>query len=136
MNQVERMVAELVAEKGWRAGTSLENRVMRLLSRFKMGPGEPLHPRQQYRVGKYLLDFAWPAQLMALEADGPYHRMPAGAARDAERDAWLRGQGWVIFRVDDTGTEHSFEVQVARVCRIVRGEEPGMWIERRPKSAS
>lgn len=127
MNLVETAVAQLVTEEGWRGGTTLENRVAWRLSRYGLGPNSEFETQQQYKVGRYHLDFAWPSRLMALEVDGPFHRQPSGAARDAQRDAWLRNHGWVVFRVDDTGTEEQLLTQVARVCRIVRGEEPGIW---------
>jgi very-short-patch-repair endonuclease len=127
VNLAERATEQVITEEGWRGGTTLENRVAWELSRFGFGPHSTFKTRQQYRVGRYRLDFAWPSRLMVLETDGPFHRMPTGAARDAVRDAWLRNRGWVIFRVDDTGDEGQLRMQVARVCRIIRGEEPGMW---------
>jgi very-short-patch-repair endonuclease len=112
-----RLIAERTTELGWRPGTRLENQVACLLSRFHAPAAV-----QQHRVGKYRLDFAWPKVKIALEADGWYHRSPEGSARDAERDAWLRSQGWVVLRVDDRYGEEALQDQMVRVCRIVRGE--------------
>ncbi len=47
------------------------------------------------------LDFSWPHLRRALEVDGPTHDTPLQAARDARRDAKLRGLGWRIDRVRD-----------------------------------
>jgi very-short-patch-repair endonuclease len=107
----------LVIERGWRPGTHLENQVALILSRFTVA-----RPEQQYRAGKYRLDFAWPQPCMALEADGWWHRSPEGSARDRERDSWLRSQGWLIFRVDDQYGESVLAHQIMRVCRLVRHE--------------
>jgi very-short-patch-repair endonuclease len=106
----------LVAEKGWRVGTALENQVALILSRFRD------RPEQQYSIGKYRVDFAWPEQKIVLEADGWYHRSPDGAGRDRQRDSWLRSQGWLIFRVDDEHGPELLEEQVVRVSRVVMSE--------------
>jgi len=77
-------------------------------------------PDQQFRVGRFRLDFAWPGLKIALEADGWWHRSPEGAVKDRQRDSWLRSQGWLVFRVDDEHGEGVLAAQVARVARIVR----------------
>ena len=93
------------------SGTALENRATWRL--FRAG----VLDRQQYRVGPYRLDYAWPDLLIALEVDGPHHWQPNVATKDVARDAYLRGLGWVVFRVDDSSG--TLEHQLARVCRIV-----------------
>lgn len=112
---------ELVERAGWRPGTSLENRVALHLIRLNALPCE-----QQYRVGRYRLDFAWPALRIALEADGWHHRSPDMAARDAARDAWLRARGWLVLRVDDD--DRTLRFQLARICRLVRSEVGAGWV--------
>jgi very-short-patch-repair endonuclease len=114
------MIAETrrlaVAEKGWTPGTTLENKVMLLLSLAEQ------RPEQQYRIGRYRVDFAWPKAMVVLEADGWYHRSPEGAARDRTRDSWLRSQGWLVFRIDDEHGDNMLAEQVMRVSRFVRYE--------------
>jgi very-short-patch-repair endonuclease len=102
----------------------LENRAALILSRCG------LRAEQQYRVGKFRLDFAWPDIKIALEVDGWWHRSPQGAASDRQRDSWLRSQGWVVFRVDDEHGEDAMRAQVARVARMVRAETPAhsLWL--------
>jgi very-short-patch-repair endonuclease len=39
--------------------------------------------------------------------------------KDACRDAWLRSDGWLVFRVDDQYGIESMLDQVARVCQVV-----------------
>jgi very-short-patch-repair endonuclease len=114
-------LADVVAERGWKPGTHLENRVALLLSRFGHTPAEV---EQQRQIGRYRVDFAWPEYKIVLEADGWWHRSPEGAARDAERDSWLRFEGWVVFRVDDRHGEDSLAEQVARAGRIIRSQTP------------
>lgn len=105
---------DAVLHFGWRAGTDLENSVALALTHCRA-----LRAQQQYSVGRYRVDFAWPERKIALEADGWYHRSPEGAEKDRRRDSWLRSQGWVIFRVDDEHGEYLLIEQVRRVARIV-----------------
>jgi very-short-patch-repair endonuclease len=116
---VDRYTRQAVEARGWRSGTTLENRVAVFLSRFGMGPDLIT---QQYRVGRYKVDFADVRKKIVIEADGWYHRSPEGAARDAERDSWLRAQGWLVVRVDDRHGEEALEIQVARVARLLRAD--------------
>jgi very-short-patch-repair endonuclease len=113
----------VVIRRGWKPGTDLENKVALQLSRFGHDPQEVA---QQHRAGRYRLDFAWPEKMIALEADGWWHRSPEGAAKDRQRDSWLRSQGWVIFRVDDEHGEEILAEQIMRVGRIVRQEHDNM----------
>lgn len=113
LRRIERQVIE---RQGWRSGTDLEDRATRWFNRVGFRPGDL---EQQYRVGRYRLDFAFPALQIAIEIDGWHHRSPEGAARDAERDSWLRSQGWIVLRVDDRHGQDSFDEQMVRICRLV-----------------
>jgi len=51
----------------------------------------------QFPVGPYFVDFANPKEKVAIECDGAaYH---TNKDRDAKRDAWLRSQGWKVYRI-------------------------------------
>ena len=115
---LRRLERQMLEEHGWHAGTDLEDAAALRLHRagFHPGPGDV---RQQLHVGRFWLDFAWPALRIALETDGWHHRSPEGAAWDAERDSWLRSQGWIVLRVDDRHGRDSFDEQMVRVCRLV-----------------
>ena len=115
---IEEALRTVVTEYGWEPGTYLENQVMLRLSRSERLP----RPEQQYRIGRFRVDFAWPGKMIALEADGWWHRSPEGAAKDRQRDSWLRSQGWVVFRIDDERGEDMLEWQLMRVIRLVRSE--------------
>lgn len=108
---VDRALVSVLESRGIRIGTSLENTVALRLSRWN------LLDRQQYRVGKYRLDFAWPDQKIGIEADGPHHWRPDVAMKDAIRDSWLRSQGWLIFRVDEMNG--NLDDQLCRVACIL-----------------
>lgn len=117
MTAMSEALKALVVERGWKPGTHLENQVALQLSRWSHDPRDV---EQQYPVGKYRLDFAWPKKLIGLEADGWWHRSPEGAVRDRQRDSWLRSQGWLIFRIDDEHGEDVLAQQLVRVTRFVR----------------
>lgn len=112
---VNRSLVTLLEQNGCPTGTTLENRVTWRLHRWGV------LDRVQHRVGKYRLDYAWPAKLIALEVDGPHHWRPDVAVKDVFRDSWLRSQGWLVFRVDDmTG---ALDEQLRRAVRMIRAED-------------
>jgi very-short-patch-repair endonuclease len=55
---------------------------------------EHLKFRRQVPLGRYIADFLCPRHRLIVEADGPLH----DPAHDAERDAWLRSQGFRVLR--------------------------------------
>lgn len=109
---------------GWAEGNWGENRVVGILNGAGIIPAAGrkagvLDCRQQHQVGRYVLDFAWPKLKIAIEADGRVHRADATYQHDRIRDAWLRGQGWLVFRVDTT-LAGGLEIQVTRVVDVIR----------------
>jgi very-short-patch-repair endonuclease len=109
---------------GWLDGNAGENRVVQALAQAGICPaasvGGTLACHQQHRVGDHTVDFAWPALKIALEADGGCHLQPTAARRDRLRDARLRAQGWLVFRVDVGRNDDHVTAQVGRVVSIVR----------------
>jgi very-short-patch-repair endonuclease len=103
----------LLKREGLPTGTALEDRVTWLLHKWK-APA----PEHQYPVGRYRIDFAWPAKRLALEVDGPHHWRPDIAVRDVARDAYLRAHGWLVLRIDDT--DDTLEDQLLRAVDVVR----------------
>ena len=55
--------------------------------------------RRQMPIGHYIADFACVQHKLIVECDGRPHDDPDRRQRDAERDAWLREQGWLILRI-------------------------------------
>lgn len=88
------------------------------LHRIGVRPGDLL---QQYPVGRYRLDFADPDVLIAIEADGFFHRMPGAAERDRKRDEWLLSQGWFLFRISD-GSDSELEERLCAAVILIRDE--------------
>lgn len=52
--------------------------------------------RRQQPVGRYVVDFLCPERKLIVELDGGQHMDQAG--HDAERDAWLIREGYVVLR--------------------------------------
>ena len=57
-----------------------------------------LHFRRQAPFGPYVVDFVCHQHRLIVELDGGVHDLPAVAARDAERDAWLDARGYRTLR--------------------------------------
>ena len=54
--------------------------------------------RRQVVLGPCIVDFASFRPKIVIELDGGQHTTEDHAARDERRDAWLRGQGFKVFR--------------------------------------
>jgi very-short-patch-repair endonuclease len=106
---------KIITERGWETGSNLEDFVTRALSEgFK-----PDEVKQQFKIGRSRADYAWLDCRVILEVDGMFHRNPDSALKDANRDAWFRSDGWLVFRVDDQYGIESMLNQFARVCQVV-----------------
>lgn len=55
--------------------------------------------RRQHPAGNYVLDFFCAGRALAIEVDGWAHSCGSVAAKDEERDAWLRAQGITVMRI-------------------------------------
>ena len=51
--------------------------------------------------GHFRLDFAYVEVKLAIEIDGPHHRLPEVQARDARRDRRLARLGWHVMRFSE-----------------------------------
>lgn len=116
----QRVTKEIVAEQGWRPGTSLENNVAFRLARWGFGPDVIA---QQYPIGNTA-----PTSRTSLKAS-PSKRTAGGTAHPKARRKTpnatrsLRSQGWLVFRVDDRHGEHGLAEQLVRVCRYLNTED-------------
>jgi len=69
--------------------------------------------------GKYRLDFAYPLVKLAIEIDGPHHRLPGAKARDARRDRVLRSLGWTVVRFDEEAVTYHPERVLLAIRRLL-----------------
>lgn len=58
-----------------------------------------LNPVQEYKVGKWFIDFAFMDKMVALEIDGKQHKLEERMKKDAEKDTFLKSNGWRIIRI-------------------------------------
>lgn len=94
-----RTVAAALADRPTGApvpGSPFETLVRRLLTDAGLPSPEMQHPVPCDGI-TYLLDFAWPAHLVALECDGfRFHRTPEQLEWDARRHNELGRRGWLV----------------------------------------
>ncbi|HUG61286.1 MAG TPA: endonuclease domain-containing protein [Methylomirabilota bacterium] len=68
---------------------------------------ERLHPigwkfRRQARIGRFIVDFASLRPKVVIEIDGDSHGTETGLQSDIERDGYLRGEGFVVIRINNS----------------------------------
>jgi len=79
-----------------------------------------LNIRRQSPIGPYTADFVQPSAKLVIEIDGYFHGLPQNQARDAERDAWLRSQGYEILRLPDAEVHRDPGAVTDRIGAAVR----------------
>ena len=89
--------------------TPPEVRLWRLLYPFRTGA---YHFRKQVQIGPYCVDFACHHAKLVIEVDGETHYLPGAQHKDAERDLFLRRQGYAVLRFSNsdvlTNPEHVY----------------------------
>lgn len=100
---------------GWLPGNYGENQVAEALSAAGFSPDTV---EQQFRLGRFRLDFAIVKARVAIEADGYHHTTDSGRATDRTRDRQLAKWGWEVHRIDVEAMDRDHEV--ARLLRLYR----------------
>ena len=59
---------------------------------------EGLKFRRQHQIGNYIADFFCAEHKLDVEVDGEVHKSPGVAAKDSQRDAYLRSLGYTVLR--------------------------------------
>jgi very-short-patch-repair endonuclease len=78
------------------------------------------HFRREVPIGPYVVDFAWLSAHLIVEVDGASHRLPGRSEQDAERDRFLRSQGFTVIRVNDADAVANAERAFAAIEEAVR----------------
>ena len=78
----------------------------------------PVQFKRQYQVGPYYADFYCYRARLIIELDGSQHYEEDGAAYDAQRTAYLNGQGLKVLRFANTDIWKNF----AGVCETIDTE--------------
>jgi very-short-patch-repair endonuclease len=71
--------------------------------------------RRQMPIGPYVVDFACLEHRLVVESDGPAHERPDQQAHDAERDRFLKAQGFRVLRLPDDLVRGATELAVQRI---------------------
>ena len=69
----------------------------------------PLNFNRQKVIGRYIVDFYCAQAKLVIELDGSQHFEDEGRAKDAERDAYLRGLGLTVCRYSNLDVMRNFE---------------------------
>ena len=81
--------------------------------------------KRQQPLGKYVVDFVCFEQKIVVELDGGQHA--ATVEYDTVRDAWLRDQGFRVFRFwnnDVTNNRNSVLETIAKACGVMMDAAP------------
>lgn len=114
MSRAAPHVAQYCESHDLRLGTHPENLAAMRLHQWGH------EPAPQYRIGRYLVDFAFTRDRIALEIDGPHHQRPDIAVKDTFRDGFLRDRGWLVIRLHYGDT---FDEQLSSVSRLLHALE-------------
>ncbi len=90
-----------------RAMTDGEKKLWSELKKFRGLYG--IHVRKQTPIGAYFPDFVIHEHRLIIEVDGEHHFTPEALARDAKRDAWLRGVGYRVIRFNTGELSENFD---------------------------
>ena len=63
--------------------------------------------RRETPIGPYIADFAWLSARIIVEVDGDSHETESGKHHDQRRDRFLREQGFIVLRFDNTDVINS-----------------------------
>jgi very-short-patch-repair endonuclease len=88
-----------------------------LLWRLLKGSPAGVHFRSQHPIGPYVLVFYCAKAKVAFEIDGIVHDMGDQPGHDAQRDAWLRGEGIEVVRIPATEVLRSPEAVAESIVR-------------------
>lgn len=116
MHALDAAMKSAVEEAGWKPGNAGENRIIQALRLIGL---QPTDVEQQFHVGPYRLDFAWPRERLCIEADGWVHSNREMVRRDKERDAKLTAWGWIVCRVDIDQDGDQLRAEVARIVQDI-----------------
>src|SRR3954471_11970593 len=91
-----------------------ERRLWKLLRDRRL---EGLKFRRQVVIGRYVADFVCFRHRLIVEADGPMHEQRS--VQDAERDAWLRDEGFRVLRFENRQIENQGHEVIAAILAAV-----------------
>ncbi len=103
--------------------TPPEVRLWRLLYPFRTGA---YHFRKQVQIGPYCVDFACHHARLVIEVDGDTHYLPGAQKKDAERDRFLRHQGYEVLRFSNADVLSNPEHVHLAIESALKGSTPNI----------
>jgi very-short-patch-repair endonuclease len=120
------MRAVLRSRPAWREAvqSDLEMRVLHEIARH--GVTQPVTQFSlRTRGGTFRLDFAWPAERVALEVDHPFwHAGAEESRRDKSRDRKLAASGWTVLRITDLDVHGGLVDCLTDLATVLRRQRP------------
>ena len=110
--------ADRAARRMRRTPTYTEQRLWKALRTTQ------LHFRRQAPFGPYIADFVCHEHRLIVELDGGIHNLPAVAARDIQRDAWLTGRGYRVMRFTNEEVAADIDGVVQMILSRVSADTP------------
>jgi very-short-patch-repair endonuclease len=107
--------------QGFRRDPSLGER--KIWERLRNRQFDGLKFRRQTPVGPYTADFYCEQHRLVVEVDGGQHRMDVAVAADAERDRYLRANGYRVCRIPHLVAIQKTETALGMI-RAVIGRRP------------
>jgi very-short-patch-repair endonuclease len=75
-------------------------------------------------MGDYVVDFVCHRSRLIVEVDGGVHDWDVVAQRDAARDRWLAGRGYLVLRLTNREVLAGVEAAVARIITAAGSSTP------------
>lgn len=88
----------------------------------------PVRFRQQFIVGKYIVDFYCRKAKLAVELDGSQHFFEEGIEKDRIRTKYLEEQGITVLRFSNYEVENEFEavcLEIDKKVKAIMGKVEG-----------
>jgi very-short-patch-repair endonuclease len=78
--------------------------------------------RRQTPIGPYIVDLFCPSRRLIVEVDGGQHSETT--VEDAERDRWLKAQGYIVLRFWNNDVLENLDGVCAEIARYAEGPPP------------
>lgn len=76
----------------------------------------------EHAIGPFVVDIAFPASMLAVEADGDYwHGRPQQQSKDRQKDGYLSRNGWRILRLTESEINADVKECVDRIITLLTG---------------
>ena len=78
---------------------------------------------EEFHIGRWFLDFAWPNKKIGIEIDGAQHEWPERKKSDKEKDEYCMSLGWKILRLKWSDICNNTELGIQIIREFVLNSE-------------